>query len=169
MDQAAISLLSDADLLKAQERTIYDTDCGCWPLHEYMATACRLTLEWTRRQRESDPKNPNWEAWNVRERAAGLVVDIVGDCLQFVAAGQSQKAAHAAATAASLFFAFGPRTIIDDMQDAAKRQRINGGKAKAGKTKKITQAIAEMFREIPDCKLADVLTEFEADSVGKEN
>jgi len=118
MDQATICQLSDSDLLKAQERTIYDIDYGCWPLHEYMATACRLTLEWTRRQRESDPKNADWEAWNQREKAAGLVVEMVDDCLQLIATGQSQKAAHTAALAANLFFSFGPTTALYDMQKA---------------------------------------------------
>ena len=156
MDQAAISQLSDADLVKTMERTINDIDYGCWPLHEYMATACRLTLEWTRRQREIDfvPAESAWEAWEIREKAAHLVVDVVGDCLQLIATGQSQKAAHTAALAANFFFSYGPTTALYDMQEAERikaeelsnRNKINSRHDRPGGRDPMKQRIVEAMR-----------------------
>lgn len=171
MDQPAISQLSDSDLLKTMERTIYDIDYGCWPLHEYIATACRLTLEWTRRQREAHfvPARSAWETWESREKAAGLVLDMVDDCQRFIAASEAQKAAHTAALAANIFFSFGPTTALYDMQKAAKRKSSNGGRGKKGSKSKITMTLEAMAGEMPDCDLVGVLSEFEGDAMGQES
>ena len=164
MNPSEISRLSDDELLQAQIATMEEVQFGCWPLYEAMGTACQLCIEWMARQRSLEPESAMREIWEAREAAAHDVVKLVADCQRFIALGESDKAAHSAATAASIYISMGPQTILK----SAQASRAKGGKSKRGTEGKLKRTLRALYETMDPCDLWHLMTELDADAHGRE-